>query len=87
MRIFYSPEFKRRYKRLPFEIHKKIEEKEIIFRKDPFDPQLKAHKLHGRLSDFWAFSVDESRRIIFKFQDNKTIRFYAIGDHSIYKKL
>ena len=87
MRIFYSPEFKRKYKRLPVEIQRKAEEKEIIFLKDSFDPRLKTHKLHGRLGDFWAFSVDERCRIIFKFQDNKTVRFYAVGDHSLYNKL
>ena len=84
MQIFYSPEFKRRYKRLPSEIQQKAEEKEIIFRKDPFDPRLKSHKLHGRLSDFWAFSIDERYRIIFRFFGNDKVKFYAIGGHEIY---
>lgn len=87
MQIFYSSEFKRRYKRLPIEVQKKAEEREIIFRKDPFDSRLKIHKLHGRLGDFWAFSIDDRCRIIFRFQDKKTVRFYAVGDHSLYNKL
>jgi mRNA-degrading endonuclease YafQ of YafQ-DinJ toxin-antitoxin module len=84
MKIFYSPEFKRRYKRLPAETQRKAEEKEIIFRKEPFDPRLKTHKLHGRLSDFWAFSVDERCRIVFIFLENDKVKFYAIGGHEIY---
>lgn len=84
MQILYSPEFKRKYKRLPVEIHRKAEEKEIIFRKDPSDPRLKTHKLHGRLSDFWAFSVDERYRIVFIFLENNKVKFYAIGEHEIY---
>ena len=86
MRVFYSPEFKRRYKRLSPEVQEKAEEKEKVFRKDPFDPQLKTHKLHGRLGEFWAFSIDHTYRIVFAFVESEGVRFYAIGDHSVYKK-
>ncbi|MBI2042107.1 MAG: type II toxin-antitoxin system mRNA interferase toxin, RelE/StbE family [Candidatus Nealsonbacteria bacterium] len=84
MTIFYSPEFKRKYKRLPLEIQRKAEEKEIIFRNDPFDSRLKTHKLHGRLGDFLAFSIDERCRIIFTFLEKDKVKFYAIGGHEIY---
>ena len=86
MQIVYSLEFERRYKRLPLEIQKKAEEKEIVFRKDPFDPRLKTHKLHGQLGEFWAFSIDHAYRIIFTFAERENVRFYAVGDHSVYKK-
>lgn len=85
MQIFYSPEFERRYKRLSLEIQEKAEEKEKIFREDPFDPRLKTHKLHGRLNDFWAFSIDSRYRIIFKFLEKDIVRFFAVGGHSVYQ--
>ena len=86
MRILYSPEFARRYRKLPLDIKKKTESKEMIFRNNPFDSRLHTHKLHGSLSDFWAFSIDERYRIIFAFMDKGAVKFYAIGDHSLYNK-
>lgn len=86
MRIFYSPQFEREYRKLFSETKEKAKEKEKVFRKDPFDPQLKTHKLHGRLNDFWAFSIDYRFRIVFKFFEKNEVKFYAVGDHSMYKK-
>jgi len=85
MEIFYSPQFLHEYKRLPEKIKEQAIKKEKIFRKNPFDQQLKTHKLKGKFSEFWGFSIDFQYRIIFKFQYDKSIRFYAIGGHSIYK--
>lgn len=86
MEIFYSPQFMREYQKLSVEVKEKAKKKEKIFRQNPFDLGLKTHKLKGRLDEFWAFSVNYRYRIIFKFQDN-SVRFYIIGDHSLYKKL
>ena len=87
MEIFYSPQFAREYRKLPIEVKEKAKNKEKIFRKDTFDPRLKIHKLKGRLGEFWSFSIDFHYRIIFKFQNNNKVRFYSIGDHSLYNKL
>jgi len=40
--------------------------------------------ISGELDGFLAFSVDYQHRIIFDFDDNKTVRFYRIGTHDIY---
>ncbi len=87
MKIIYSPQFEKEYKCLPEIIKKKAEKKEKIFRNNPFDSRLKTHKLSGRFSEFWSFSIDFRYRIIFEFKDEKTIIFHIIGDHSIYKKI
>lgn len=84
MEILYSPKFARQYKKLPDEIKLLAEKKELIFRKDPFDPRLKTHKLSGTLESFYAFSVDHSNRIIFDFKTQQIARFYQIGSHDIY---
>lgn len=85
MKIYYSPEFQREYKRLPEKVKEEAKEKERIFRENPFDQRLKTHKLGGKLAGFWAFSVNFQYRVIFRFQPDRSIRFYAIGRHSIYK--
>ena len=85
MTIFYSPRFERDYKKLPEDIKRVAEAKEIIFRKDPFDPRLKTHKLTGELVGFLSFSVTYSYRIVFDFADKKTVHFYRIGTHDVYQ--
>lgn len=85
MNIYYSPEFRRRFKKLSRELKLKALEKEKIFRKDQFHPQLKTHKLSGKLSGRWAFWIDFKNRIMFSFKDSTTIYFLSVGDHDIYR--
>lgn len=87
MKIYYSTKFEREYKKLATRIKKLTEEKEKIFRINPYDPKLNIHKLKGRLSGYWAFWIDQKYRIIFEFSDSDkdTIWFHSIGDHSIYR--
>jgi addiction module RelE/StbE family toxin len=85
MIILYSPKFAREYKKLPDGVKTVAEAKEKIFRKDPFDPRLKTHKLTGEFEGFLSFSVNFSYRIIFDFADKNTVRFYRIGTHDIYE--
>ena len=84
MRVLYHPKFAREYKKLPDNIKDQAEEKEKIFRANPFDPRLKTHKLKGPLSGFWVFSINHKYRIIFDFADINTVHFYSVGDHDIY---
>lgn len=84
MRIYYHPQFRRSYQKLPREIQEKAEIKETLFRRNPFDPSLKTHKLHGRLKNQWSFSVDRRYRIVFEFSKNDAV-FLAIGDHDVYQ--
>jgi len=85
MNIEYSPKFERLYKKLPNDIKILAAEQEKIFRKNPFDPKLKTHKLSGPLRNYWAFWIDYKYRLIFSFLNSKTVRFHIIGDHRIYK--
>ena len=85
MRIYYSSKFKREYKRLPKNIKILAEEKEFIFRNNPFGPGLNTHKLSGRFKEYWAFSVDKKYRIIFEFAGKDIVWFHSVGDHSIYQ--
>jgi addiction module RelE/StbE family toxin len=34
----------------------------------PFDPEIKTHKLHGKLSGLWACEVEYDCRIVFTFE-------------------
>jgi len=85
VRIYYSSKFASEYKKLLKSIKILAEEKERIFRQDPFDSRLNTHKLHGRLKEYWAFSVGSKYRIIFEFAESDIIWFHSIGDHSVYQ--
>ena len=84
MRIYFSSKFGREYKKLPMEVKEAAEEKEKLFRINPFDPMVKTHKLTGKLKDYWSFSVNSKYRIIFEFVKEDTVWFHSVGSHRIY---
>jgi mRNA-degrading endonuclease YafQ of YafQ-DinJ toxin-antitoxin module len=84
MDIIYTSKFFRAYKKLPKEIKQKAQDKETLFRKNPFDSKLKTHKLEGDLGDFWSFSIDSKHRIIFEIGKKDKYYFHMIGNHDIY---
>lgn len=83
MKLFYSPQFLRSFKKLPFEIQAEYRLKEYIFRENFFDPRLRTHKLKGRAE--WSFLVTYKIRVIFLFKKDE-ILLVNIGDHSLYRK-
>jgi len=75
IKIYYSSQFIKSLKRLPENIAILFEGKQSFFMINPFNPSLKTHKLTGKLSQYYSFSITNSYRII----------FVNIGTHEIYK--
>lgn len=84
MKVITSSKFERSIKKLDVSLIEKVVERTLLFKKDPFDPCLKTHKLHGKLKDKWSFSLDNTYRILFEFDGDEVI-FLDIGDHDLYK--
>ena len=85
-RIFYDSDFVKSIKKLPSQVQNKLKELELIFRIDPFSPRLKTHKLHGKLKNYYAFSINYKYRVIFKLiKKGDIIVFVDIGTHEIYE--
>lgn len=85
MEIIYSSKFAKEYKKIPSDVKDMAEVNFLLFKKDPFDPKLKTHKLNGRLKKLYSFSVGYKYRIIFEFSDDKNIvYFHSVGNHDIY---
>lgn len=84
MKIYYSSKFEKEYRKLSKKVKLLAEKKEKLFRKDPFTPSLKTHKLTGKLKNYWSFSIDFQYRIIFEFADEENIWFHSVGTHDIY---
>ena len=52
-----------------------------IFKRDPFTPMLRTHKLSGELRDRWSFSLEYDLRVVFFFAGEKRAVFVDIGSH------
>lgn len=84
--IVYDPYFVRNYKKIDPNLKEEIKEKiEKLKDKNNHD-SLKVHKLKGRLSKFYSFSVNYSHKIVFEFLEKDKIILLKLGDHDIYHK-
>lgn len=81
--VYYTPRFERRYGKLTASQKLHAEKKEAVFRADPFSPELRTHKLKGKLEGRWAFSVGPDLRILFRFLDGDEVLFLTIGPHDL----
>lgn len=84
MEILTRPRFDRKYKRLPAALKALAKDKEALLRVEPFAPQLRTHKLHGKDKDAWAFWINNKYRIKFMFLDEHRVLFLDVGTHDIY---
>jgi len=84
MKIIYSSKFKRSFKKLTTFLVEKTIERTIIFEKNPFDPRLDTHKLHGKLKTKWSFLINGKNRVLFEF-DKSDVIFLDVGDHDLYR--
>ena len=50
------------------------------FAADPLDPLLRTHKLKGELEAYWAFSVDDNLRVLFRW-DGDVAFLVNLGSH------
>lgn len=85
-KVVYTKSFLKQYDKLSPTLKRKVKASVSKFESNPKDESLKAHKLTGRLSDFYSFSVDYKNRVVFEMdKKNKQIIFLKIGGHEIYK--
>jgi mRNA interferase YafQ len=50
------------------------------FASDPHDPLLRTHKPKGDVGDYWAFSVDDDLRVLFR-RDGDVLFLVSLGTH------
>ena len=81
MEIEISSQFLRRVKKLTPSEQRNLSEKIEVFRKDPYDSQLKTHALRGRLRGLFAFSLNYSKRVIFTYIGKNKALLLDLGSH------
>ena len=80
MRLRASSRFLRRAKKLRDPQAAMLRAALRRFTADPRDPLLRTHKLKGELADYWAFSIDEDLRVLFRW-DGDVAFLVNLGTH------
>ena len=80
MRVTASSRFLRRAKKLRDPQASMLRAALHRFAVDPQDPLLRAHKLKGELADYWAFSVDDDMRVLFRWAGEEAF-LVNLGSH------
>ncbi len=81
--IEISSRFAKGWRDLPNAVKDKTTKALKLFRRDPFHPSLRLHKLSGNFKGYWSISIDLKYRIIFRMEKGTAI-FFSIGTHAIY---
>ena len=54
------------------------------FAAEPLDPLLRTHKLKGELDRYWAFSVDDDLRVLFRWEGDEAFLVAPGTHHEVY---
>lgn len=89
MKIGWTPKSLRSFKRLIRKnpnLRPLIEQTLRQLAEDPFDPNLRTHKLKGVFANIWSCSIDYHYRILFEFVENpedkqEAILLLNLGSH------
>ena len=84
MHIAYTRAFFKRLNKYERDFQETVSEKIEEFRHPENHGRLKVHKLHGKFSNCFSFSVNYRTRIVFEYLSKDEIVLLAIGDHEIY---
>ncbi|MGA7878107.1 MAG: type II toxin-antitoxin system mRNA interferase toxin, RelE/StbE family [Desulfoferrobacter sp.] len=76
----FKRSYNKRIKNKP-DVRNKFWERMTVFLSDPFARELRTHKLSGKLTGLWAFSVDDDYRVIFDFTSQNQLLLIDIGTH------
>lgn len=82
--IVISKQFGRQFRKLDPNLKEEVIEK-LELLQDPANHQaLKVHKLSGRLSEKYSFSVNYKIRVIFSYPISSEILLLLVGSHDLY---
>ena len=84
MRFVVSTRFARRAKKLKPPRDELLRAGLHRFATDPLDPLLHTHKLKGDLELYWAFSVDDDLRVLFRWDGDMCFLVNLGGHDEVY---
>jgi len=78
--LAFTPRFGRRARKLTAPQRAMLRAVLRRFAVDPRDPLLRTHRLRGDLDGYWAFSVDDNLRVLFR-RDGDLATLVSMGTH------
>lgn len=81
MRVDYSKNFLKQYKKLPGKLQLKTDERILLWQHNPNDPVLRDHALHGGYQGYRSISITGDVRALYKQKGTAIIIFAFIGSH------
>lgn len=81
MKASYSKQFLRQYAKLPEKIRQQVEERLLLWQKNPLHPMLRNHALKGKFSVYRSINITSNNRALYIQKDDEVI-FDKIGTHS-----
>ena len=84
-KISLKPSFVRQARGLDEELIDLLKNKIKLLQNREHHRLLKVHKLHGKFSNYYSFSLSYKMRVVFTFQSKDELVLYYVGDHDIYK--
>jgi addiction module RelE/StbE family toxin len=82
MQYHKSSRFKRRYKKLPDDLKRKVDERLLLFATVPSHPLLNDHQLSGKYAAYRSINVTGDCRIMYEKIAENLYLLVAIGTHS-----
>jgi mRNA-degrading endonuclease RelE of RelBE toxin-antitoxin system len=83
-----TPTFKRKYQALSDDQKEAAQKAFQIFKENPFDPRLRAHKIHKLSARYgrtiFSAVIANDLRVLFYVEGDKVFSI-TIGDHSVYR--
>lgn len=85
MKVIFHKNFKKRYKKFRA-LQEKIDQRLVLFMKDPFDSTLNNHALAGKYKGHRSINIDSDFRAIYELVNQNTAYFITIDKHdNLYK--
>ena len=82
MKIITNRAFNKKFLKLPVKIRIQFNSRVELFKKNPANPLLKNHTLHGDMSGLKAFSINGDYRVIYARINDDQIILLSIGSHN-----
>lgn len=81
MRLIFHKNFKRQYRKFPF-LQDKIEQRLLLFRRDPFHPLLNNHFLTGKYKGSRSINITGDYRAVYELIADDIAYFITVDTHS-----
>ncbi len=85
IKVYFKASFARLIQKLEPGLCQEILEKSELLKDKKNHTSLKVHKLHGKLSGYFSFSVNYKTRVVFMYESKTEIVLLMVGNHDMYQ--